>query len=138
MGKRGTYTIEIGGEERSGRFTMGFWEILEQEESEPAGFLLAFTENITARLITSLFYCSLKYDALAQGKAFAYNRYQVAEWIDELQETEEGEKAISEVVNTFLDSRQVGKMVEAAEKITSEINKHKDLSEEEIKKKLNS
>lgn len=137
MGKRGTYTIYIGGEDRSGRFSLGFWELLQEEHGEPAGFLMSFLDNITPKELISLVYCSLKYDALVSGKAFPFNRYAVAEWIEEIQDEDGGEEAISEVVNAFLESRQVGKMIEAAEKITAEIEKQKGLESkpEEIKKK---
>ena len=137
MGKGGKYTINIGGEDRSGRFSMGFWELLEEEHGEPAGFMMSFLDSITPKILISLVYCSLKYDALASGMTFPYNRYTVAEWIEDMQEEEYGEKAISDVVNAFMESRQVGKMVEAAEKITQEIAKEKGKlpTEEEVKKK---
>ena len=137
MGKRGTYTIHIGGEDRSGRFSLGFWELLQEEYGEPAGFLMSFLDQITPKELISLVYCSLKYDALANRKTFPYTRYEVAEWIEEVQAEDGGEEAISEVVSAFLDSRQVGKMIEAAEKIVAEIEaqKGKQANPEEIKKK---
>jgi len=136
MSKGGKYTIHIGGEDRSGRFTMGFWELLQEDYGEPAGYLMSFVTELSFKELISLFYCSLKYDALARGNSFPYNRYQVAEWIDELQDEEDGEESIQEVVTTFLECKQVGKLMQAAEKVLEEINKAKEeLTEEEIKKK---
>lgn len=137
MGKRGVYTINIGGEDRTGRFTLGFWEKLEADYGEPVGYLMSFLTEIKAKEIISLFYCSLSYGAEVERKTFPHSRAEVAEWVEDLQDEEGGEEAIQGVVQTFLDSRQVGKIMEAAEKITEEINKAKAeaVSTNDIKKK---
>lgn len=88
-----------------------------------------FVEKQGFKEIIDLFYCGL----LNGTREPDFDRRDVVDWIEDLQETEEGEKEIQKVFEAYLDSRQVGQMLEAAEKITAEINSKKQ--EEDTKKK---
>lgn len=138
MSKRGIYTIEIGGEERTGRFTGLFWENLETDYGKSVGELLfTFAEHgMGFKEINSIVYCSLKAHAQVQEQVFKHNKAQVAEWLEDVTDEQK-----AEIIETFFDSKQVGKMLEAAQKITEEISKENakkknlEVNEEEIKKK---
>lgn len=140
MGKRGIITINIGGEDRTLRFSLGFWEKLEEDYGEPVGYLMSFISEVKAKELISLFYCGLLQGSEYERQQFPYSRAEVSEWIEDLQDEEGGDEVVQSVITTFFESRQVGKIMEAAEKITEEINKEtaKHLSEEELKKKQES
>lgn len=135
MSKRGVYTKSIGGKERTGKFVGLFWENLESDYGKSVGELLfTFAEHgLGFKEINSLVYCSLIVPHQIKEEIPPFTKAQVAEWLEDVSDEDK-----AEIIQTFFDSKQVGKMLEAAQKVTEEIAKEKNkqtVTEQEIKKK---
>ena len=103
-GKRGYYTLDIGGKKRTLHFSMNFWatftDIMEISLDE-LGTL--FVKGVSSKAIINIVYVGiLTYDQ-ENKKEIDYNNFDVGSWLENVTAEE-----IEKIVQTMTESRILG------------------------------
>jgi hypothetical protein len=102
--KRGYYTVEMGGKQRTLHFSMNFWaNFTDQLGISLEDLANVFTDGITLSHIRSLIYSGLLAHDQEQGNVIDYNEFKVGMWLEDFDSQQ-----LEQIINTMMESRILG------------------------------
>ena len=102
--KRGYYTVEMGGKQRTLHFSMNFWaNFTDQLGISLEDLANVFTDGITLSNIRSLIYSGLLAHDQEQGNIIDYNEFKVGMWLEDFDSQQ-----LEQIINTMMESRILG------------------------------
>jgi hypothetical protein len=102
--KRGYYTVEMGGKQRTLHFSMNFWaNFTDQLGISLEDLANVFTDGITLSHIRSLIYSGLLAHDQEQGNIIDYNEFKVGMWLEDFDSQQ-----LEQIINTMMESRILG------------------------------
>lgn len=102
--KRGYYTVEMGGKQRTLHFSMNFWaNFTDQLGISLEDLANVFTDGITLSHIRSLIYSGLLANDQEQGNIIDYNEFKVGMWLEDFDSQQ-----LEQIINTMMESRILG------------------------------
>ena len=102
--KRGYYTVEMGGKQRTLHFSMNFWaNFTDQLGISLEDLANVFTDGITLSHIRSLIYSGLLANDQEQGNVIDYNEFKVGMWLEDFDSQQ-----LEQIINTMMESRILG------------------------------
>ena len=102
--KRGYYTAEIGGKQRTLHFSFNFWANLTECLQVPLEELgQIFESGISMSTIRALIFSGLKAYDQEEGNVVDYNEFTVGVWLEEFDANK-----INEMVETMMTSKILG------------------------------
>lgn len=102
--KRGYYTVEMGGKQRTLHFSMNFWANFTDQlgiSLEDLGDV--FSGGITLSHIRSLIYSGLLAYDQEEGNEINYNEFKVGMWLEDF-----NSEKLEDIVNVMMESRILG------------------------------
>ncbi len=102
--KRGYYTLNIGGKNRTMHFSMNFWANF----TDNLGITIekigdVFKDGISLTGIRALVYSGLLANDQEQGNEIDYNEFKVGMWLEDLNPDQ-----LSDIISSMMESRILG------------------------------
>ena len=102
--KRGYYTLDIGGKNRTMHFSMNFWANF----TDNLGITIekigdVFKDGISLTGIRALVYSGLLANDQEQGNEIDYNEFKVGMWLEDLNPDQ-----LSDIISSMMESRILG------------------------------
>jgi hypothetical protein len=102
--KRGYYTVEMGGKQRTLHFSMNFWSNFTDILNIPLeGLADVFSEGIKLSTIRTLIYAGLLAYDQEEGNEIDYNEFKVGMWLEDF-----SSEKLENIVQTMMQSRILG------------------------------
>lgn len=102
--KRGYYTLNLGGQNRTLHFSMNFWAAFTDELKVPLDKIGdVFEGGLSINGIRALIYAGLLANDQEQGNEIDYNIFTVGAWLEDLDASE-----LENIVNAMMESKILG------------------------------
>jgi len=102
--KRGYYSLNIGGKQRTLHFSMNFWAAFTDELNISISEIdKVFSDTLNLNMIRALVYAGLLAFDQEEGNEIDYNLFKVGAWLDDVNTDQ-----FNEMLNTLTESRLLG------------------------------
>ena len=102
--KRGYYSLNIGGKQRTLHFSMNFWAVFTDElQISLTEIDKVFSNALNLNSIRALVYSGLLAYDQEEGNEIDYNIFKVGAWLDDINTDQ-----FNEIINTLMESKLLG------------------------------